>query len=187
MKRAIIVHRWGGSSAADWYPWLSHQLSGRGWQVDIPDMPDPEEPRMESWTAVLDDILSQISDEDEVLFVGHSLGCQAIVRTLEDADLPVRAVFVAGWFTLEGLDGREFLIAEPWLDESIDFETARAKLIDSVAIFSDDDPYVPPPNKSIFKERLGSHIVEVGGRGHFDESSEIFELPEILPLIEAMV
>ena len=49
-----------------------------------------------------------------------------------------------------------------------------------VAIFSDNDPFVPLTETDLFREKLGAEIIMEHGKGHFSGEDGIKELPVIL-------
>ncbi len=183
MRLAIIIHRWGGNPNADWYPWLKAKLMKRGYTALVPAMPLPDEPAIGVWVSELKAVL-QANPADELLLVGHSVGCQTILRTLAKVNTRVaKAIFVAGWFELAGLTEEELAIANPWLREPFDVLLARQRIGSSVAFFSSDDPVVPLSNQEIFQANTGSAIVTLAKYGHFDEDAHITQIPELLRYI----
>ncbi len=48
-----------------------------------------------------------------------------------------------------------------------------------VAIFSDNDPYVPLSNINLFREKIGAKIIKEKNKGHYIEN-EILEIPILL-------
>lgn len=179
MKKAIIVHRWSGSPSADWYPWLNEQLTSNGFIVMVPEMPSPDAPEIISWTEKLGEY---INDEDEIYLIGHSVGCQTILRFIESNNVSVKkAIFVAPWFHLNNLEtDEERAIAEPWLTVPIDFEAVKSKCDDFACLFSDNDPFVPLSDKDIFSAALDAKIITLHGRGHFTGEEGAVEIPEVL-------
>ncbi len=117
------------------------------------------------------------------------MGCQTIVRylaTLPTATIVGGAVFVAGFFRrLSGLEDDETVrdVAAEWLTTPIDLAVVKNHLPKSVAIFSDDDPYVPLDNQDDFRDKLGSRIVVEHGQRHFSGSSGTVTLPIALTSI----
>ncbi len=65
----------------DWILWLWKSLKDRGFVVKAPAMPEPDEPTIENWVHFLKTFVGE-ADED-TYFVGHSIGCQTILRYLE--------------------------------------------------------------------------------------------------------
>src|SRR3989338_4454364 len=52
-KRVFVIHGWGGSPGGGWKPWLKEELEARGFQVIMPQMPNPEFPKMDEWVGTL--------------------------------------------------------------------------------------------------------------------------------------
>ena len=183
-KRVIIVHGWGGNPEEGWFPWLKKELEGTGFEVVAPQMPDPDKPRIEKWIPALSQIVGEV--DDHTYFIGHSSGCQAILRFLETLPEGAQvggAVFVAGYISsLTGLEGEMEWpnIKKYWLGTPIDFKKIKPHLPKSIAIFSDNDPYVPLDNQDDFREKLGSDIIVEHNMGHFGESNGVFKLPIVL-------
>ncbi len=100
MKRVFIIHGWDGYPEEGWFPWLKKELEKNGFEVFVPAMPNPSEPKIEEWIPFLENIIDE-PDEDTYL-VGHSIGCQTIFRYLEQLENKKigGAVCVAGWFIL---------------------------------------------------------------------------------------
>src|SRR5258708_39143180 len=98
MKRAIIIHCWGGTSDYAWYPWLQVELEKQGYQVPVADMPNTDEPKLIEWLLKLEELIS--GSDGELLLVGHSLGTVTIMRyleTLPKGEQISKAIFVAGF------------------------------------------------------------------------------------------
>ena len=183
-KRVIIIHGWSGFPEEGWFPWLKKELELRGFSVIVPQLPDTDNPRIDRWVPALSQAVSE--PDEQTYFVGHSLGCQTIARYL--AGLPEGvliggAVFIAGFFrrlTNVENDLESQQTQHHWLDTPIDLAQVKKHLKGSVAIFSNDDPYVPLDNQADFKAKLGSKIVIEVKKGHFSGSSGIKELPVAL-------
>lgn len=188
-QRVFIVHGWGASPEREWFPWLKDQLQAQDIEVFIPAMPDTNHPTIETWIGTLHEAVGDLRDTD--IFVGHSIGCQTILRYLEqEASRPIKGfISVAGWMTLQNLENKEEEeIAKPWLETPIDFDVVRERVQRSIAIFSDNDPYVPlQENMDVFAQQLGAQVIVEHGKGHFSEDSNIFELPIVRDTILAFI
>ena len=184
-KRVFIIHQWDGNPDEGWLSWLSDELKKKGFEVIAPQMPNTGEPKIGEWVSFLADLAGE--PDERTFFVGHSIGCQAIMRYLE-AIYPQKvggAVFVAGWFHLENLEGpEEEAIAKPWIETPINFEKVRNAANNFTVILSDADPYVPLGDKEIFEEKLGAKVIMQKDEGHFTEDDNVTEIPEILKLIK---
>ena len=176
MKRVFIVHRWSGSPTDDWIPWLREELERHGYEVLVPGMPDSDAPMIEKWVHHLAEVVG--TPDSNTYFIGHSIGCQTILRYLETINTPVGgAIFVAGWFNLENLEDEESQeIAKPWIETPINTEKVKQVLPKSVLIISENDPYGAfEENKQKFSEIVTQGIV-LPNSGHITEQ----KVPAIL-------
>ena len=181
MKTAIIVHGWEGSSQSDWMPWAKAALEKEGVKVMIPDMPHTEAPEIGEWVEYLKSIVE--APDKDTYFIGHSIGCQAILRYLETLTAPVGgAIFVAGWFNLINLEGPEAeAIAKPWIETPMDFNKIKANLLRSIIILGDNDPFVPyKETKKQFEERLGSEVITIAKGGHITGDDGFGPFPQFV-------
>lgn len=189
-KKVFIIHGWGGYPSEGWFPWLKAELEKNGFLVEVPEMPNSDEPRINVWIPFLREIINN-PDQDTYL-VGHSIGCQAIARFIEKLPEGVKiggAVFVAGFFKrLTNLEEEEISsgVDKEWLEAPIDFDNTKNKLIKSFAIFSSNDESVPLDNQDDFREKLGSEIIIDGDKGHFSGSDGINELHVVFDSILKM-
>lgn len=170
-RRVFIVHGWDGHPQEGWFPWLAKELASKGFKVTVPQLPDAGSPRINKWIPALAKAVGEA--DANTYFVGHSMGCQAIARYLETLPKDSKvggAVFVAGFFgQLTNLEDDDEVrsVADEWLKAPLNFEKIKAHLPKSVAIFSDDDSWVPLGNQIDFKEKLGSLIITEHAKGHF--------------------
>jgi hypothetical protein len=180
-KRVFMIHGWGGQPDVGWMLWLKKELEKKGFEVIAPQMPNTEKPKIEEWVGFLE---QKVDEPDEnTYFVGHSIGCQTILRYLEK--LPENkkvggALFVAGWFNLKPEateDGEDAEIAKPWIETPIDCKKVLTHTKKFIAIFSDNDPFAPVEDSELFKKRLGAKIIIEHNKGHFTGENNVFELP----------
>jgi len=191
MSRIIIIHRWSGGSEDDWRPWLRAELTKAGHEVLVPEMPERDLPVIEKWVGRLAEVVGK--PDGDTYFVGHSIGCQAILRYLDahrfaPTETVGGAVFVAGWFNLKNLEDDEArTIARPWMERSIDVAKIKAVLPKSTLVISDNDPYDTfEENKQKFGE-LGSGIVVVHGAGHITADDGFVEASVVLSEVKKIL
>jgi predicted alpha/beta hydrolase family esterase len=187
MKRVFIIHGWGGSGGEGWQFWLKDELEKKSFEAYTPDMPDTENPKIEAWVPFLAKLVGKC--DADTFFVGHSIGCQTILRYL--AELPAEekaggAIFVAGWFNLKGLTVQEEEIAMSWLRLPIEPKKIKSKVKKIFAVFSDNDPVVPLDDEKLFKEKLGAETAILKNKSHFTGEDGINELPIVLEKILEM-
>ena len=183
-KRVFIIHGWDGYPEEGIFPWLKKELQNRGLTVFNPAMPDPLNPKIETWVQFLNDQVG--APDEDTIFFGHSIGAQTILRYLEslpDNSKIGGAVFLAGWINLtdEAYETDEdALIAKPWIENRLNWDKIKSHANNFIGIFSDSDPLVPISDAKIFENNLGAKIIIEHDKGHFSGSDEVKELPSAL-------
>jgi len=180
-KRIYIIHRWDGSPEEPMHKWLKNQLEKRGFKVLVPNMPNSAKPEINSWVNKIKEIVK--NPDKETYFIGHSIGCQGVLRYLEtlNTDIKIRgAIFIAPWMKLDQKtieeEGEEIIeIAKPWMETPINWSKIKMHTNKFTCIFSDNDPYVPLSNKKLFEEKLGAKSIIEKNKGHFTEDDKVFE------------
>ncbi len=187
MKRAFIIHGWDFNPKMNWYSSLKKDLEKKGFVVMVPSMPNTSEPKIEEWVQHLKKTVGKL--DNNTYFIGHSMGCQTIMRYLEKENYNGKVgkiVFVAGWFKLDNLEGEEVEeIARPWLETPIDFSKVKKKINNLTVFLSSNEPYgFVKENSAVFKEKLGAKVNMLKDRGHFTQDDGITEIKEILKEFE---
>src|SRR3989344_6904899 len=184
-KRVIIVHGWEGSSTSDWIGWAVDAFQEKGYKVLAPEMPNTDHPIIEKWVEHLRSVASTV--DEHTYFIGHSIGCQAIMRFLETIDTKAGgAVFVAGWFDLTNLESEEEKILKLWIETPIEYAKVKENLARSVVILSDNDLYVPyEQTKKRFEARLDSEVVTIPGAGHIDTDAGFGPFSQLIEIFES--
>jgi len=188
MKRVFIIHGWTGKPNEHWLPWLGGELKKKGFEVHLPAMPETDTPKVDLWISYLREQVG-VADKD-TYFVGHSIGCLAILRYLEKYNETIGgAVLVAPWITLSPSSvstPEDKAVADEW---TVPFNWAQLKKLcpHFTALFSEDDPDVPfNENKPVFEKKLGAKIIVFKDRGHFLASKGVTTLPSVLEEIDRL-
>lgn len=186
--KVYIVHGFEGYPQEGWFPWLKSSLEGMGVSVKIPNLPNAKNPKKEEWIKSLAEAVG--TPDENTYFIGHSLGCQCISRYLETLPKEVQtggALFIAGFFQrLSNMDKseEEKALTTEWINAPLDFQKVRRHLLQSTAVFSSNDPFVPLSNADDFEKKLGAKIRILQEKGHF---SDVKEVPEILNIFGEMI
>lgn len=182
-KRVFIIHGWDGSPQNCWFPWLKNNLEKKGFSVTVLSMPHPENPTIEDWVRHLSSVVGE-PDENTYL-VGHSIGCQTILRYIERLQKSVGGVVcVAGFFRLLHLaTDEEKKIAKPWLETPLNYNKIKQNSGKIVAIFSDNDPDVDLGDKKLFEKHLNAKTILEHKKGHFSGDAGVKELPSVLDAV----
>lgn len=182
MQRIFLIHGWGGNPKSDWFPWAEKELGKKGYKVIVPEMPDTGNPKIGPWVAKLAETVGEIRADD--ILIGHSIGCLTVIRFLEtfkDNEKISKVILVAPWqfLTLDENENPE--IAKPWQAENVDYEKVRVRADKFIAVFSEDDPWVPyEKNLEYFKEKLNPKIITKYQMGHYNMT----EIPFLLELLK---
>ncbi len=203
-KTIVIVHGWTGSSHYDWIEWLTSELRGRGFHVVVPDMPFSDAPIPVIWVSYLKRVVDKI--DKDTYFVGHSIGCQAIMRVLARQNKQCGgAIFVAGWFLIKNFQKvrSEFFpkknvvtklydmaaqaVIARW-ENPFDYENLKKVLPRSIAILSNTDRIVDEKiNTEMFQENVGSEVISIPNSGHFTSYEGFHTFPRLLDEVLRMV
>ncbi|MEZ4300045.1 MAG: alpha/beta hydrolase [Polyangiaceae bacterium] len=190
ISRVLIVPRWSGTPTSDCYPWLTAALArrfGEGLSVTALSMPDPGTPRLDTWPPAL---LAAAGDDRallrQTLFVGHSVGCQTVLRALASMpdDITVGgALLIAGWFTVD----KPWATIQPWIQEPCDLARARARTPWLEVLVSDNDPFTADFEKTArdFRERTRASVTIHPGAKHFNAPEEPAVLSALTSRIES--
>ncbi|MEK6840747.1 MAG: alpha/beta fold hydrolase [Nanoarchaeota archaeon] len=182
MKEVYAIHAWGMSSSSEpWFKWLKGEITKKGYKATFFDMPNTDNPKIEEWVGYLKKNIKDVNEE--TYFIGHSVGCQTILRYLEKLHKNQKiagCVFVAPWLNLINLEPEELKIAHPWTNTTIDFSRILEHCNNFLAIFSDNDPYVHLDEVEKFRKNLGAKVIIKKNQGHFDETKKIPEIAEFL-------
>lgn len=180
MKRVFLIHGWEGYPEEGWRPWLKKELENKGYEAIVPAMPDTATPTLEKWLPYLAEIVGAL--DKDCYFVGHSLGCIAILRyleTLKENQMVGGAILVAGFshdLEYEGYKGElKSFFKTPLLWEKIKKHCKKF-----VVLHSYDDPYVPIKHADIFKDKLNADVIKMENMKHFSGSDGIMKLPIVL-------
>lgn len=173
MKRILVVPRWSGTQESDWYPWLRGHV-----EIEVsPLRPTPDAPEIEPSVA---ELRSRLQEPRETLFVGHSVGCQVVLRTLAALGRPADGVLlVAGWWTVD----EPWDSIRPWIDTPV--ETERIIADRMRVLLSDNDPFTADyeTTRRLFERRVGATVEIHPGAKHFNGAEE----PAVLEAIRALV
>ncbi len=183
IDRILLVPRWAGTAASDWYPWLARELASRAPAVRLevaPLRPEPGRPEIEACLEGLGELAPA-----RTLLVGHSVGCQVLMRALarlpDDARAPA-LLLVAGWWTVD----QPWDTLRPWIDTPFDRGRAAARCERIEVLLSDDDPFTRDAEETRrrFTSELGAEVQILPGRRHFNAPEEPAVLAAVTRLAE---
>eukprot|EP00961_Rhodomonas_salina_P133884 1801540-Rhodomonas_salina.4 len=203
----LIIHAFGGSPTKFWYRWLASELSESA-EFDVLKMTEPHTPTVTNWVS---DLTARVAAEAataasrqgmprELYLVGHSVGCQTIVRFLAEpgtAELLGSCglklggcLVVAAWLAV--VDPWETI--EPWCSTPIDGDAVKRLLASHGCrlhvVLSDNDKYTPDyiANGAAWRERFGAEkAVIVPERAHFGGKKQLAVLDMARSMVQGSV
>jgi len=184
LKQAVIVHGWYGSPEEKPMSWLKRELEESGVSVYAPEMPHPDIPTIDDWITRLKSVIIKPA---ETVLIGHSIGCQTILRYLEkEKGKFVGVLLVAPWLKLKvgSMSEKEHKIAEPWEKTPIHFSKIKEKSKFFELFYSVSDNFVSVDDSLKIKRELGATATNLGEKGHLSEDDSITQWPEVLEVIE---
>ena len=190
MKKIYLVHCWDGTSSDGWYPWLEEKINDQNVKLIKFDMPNSANPKIDEWVDYLNSKVDLLNEE--TYFIGHSIGCQTILRYLETKEITKIGgiLFVAPWLDLlpEAIEDEDsYNTAQPWINTPIDFEKVKQFTNNISCIFSDNDYFVSIEQEKKFRNKLNAKTVIVNNKGHISQDDDVYELQEILDLTQKML
>lgn len=179
-----IVHGYGASPSAHWFPWLKTELEKIGAHVSILELPLPSAPQADAWNAA---IARQVGRLDaQTYFVAHSLGGIALLRYLSGLGDDVR---IGGYLLVSGFN--ESLPGLPQLDGFIDtglpYDQLRRVAGHRAVVAAADDLIVPFRYSESLSTQLDARFVPLEHGGHFLGSDGFTRFPQVLELIKEFI
>ena len=173
--RIIGVHGFKSSPDQHIWPWLRRELESRGFEVLIPELPDPMAPDRDAWTKALVDAAKLLTDED--IIVGHSLGGAAALRFLEAAEArttPRACVLIATPWMIKDEQFRGFFLTD------LDHDVLMWRASKFTVIHAKDDPVIPVEHAERYAKVFHARLITPDTGGHFWGPEHQVILDEIL-------
>lgn len=168
MTYVFIIHGIGGSPSENWFPWLKAELEKLGCRVFVPQMPNPENPKLESWLDAFEGYKPQLENS---IVIGHSLGVAFLLTLIERLDKPIKAAFFVAGFTTP-LDNPEFdELTGIFVERRFDWSRIRRNCGSFYVISSDDDPYVPLEQGRSIARNLKTELIVLKNARHMNEEA----------------
>lgn len=178
MTAYLILHGWQNHRPEDhWQHWLADRLTELGHHVAYPQLPDPDDPDLDTWLAELTRHLGELPDNGNRVVLAHSasalLWLHAVSRGLVKTGAVDRVLLVAppSASVLAPLpEVAEFTAPAP------DFTFPGPTRL----VAGDDDPYCPEGARAEFGDPLGIPTDILPGAAHLDLDAGYGSWPAVL-------
>ncbi|MGE0432281.1 MAG: RBBP9/YdeN family alpha/beta hydrolase [Planctomycetota bacterium] len=188
LDHVVLVPRWAGSGASDWYPALTSRGVTPTPPTFVPLLPEPGAPEIEPTVAALVSAIEAAPDPSRTLLIGHSVGCQTVLRATAELGGRVTVggvLLVAAWWTVDD----PWETVKPWCETSPDITSAARRTCPRPwrVLISDNDPYTTNHelNAAMWRKYFsgGADVRVLHDRKHFNAADE----PDVFTAIRGLM
>lgn len=184
MKNALIVHGTNANHTSNWFPWLEKELTNRGYEVWIPNLPHSE-PKHYNIPEYKQLIESKWEINSDSILIGHSGGAVVLLSILENLPEDVvvqKVIFISGY-----TDDQGWPAIKDYFSQTHNWKKIRQHAKEFILFHSDDDPYMSKEHGAVSSRRLEAELIVLPDSGHFnlEKSPRFKEFPELLEKVSA--
>ena len=183
----VILHGYTGRNDKNFIPWLKHELEQRGAKVQVPQLPNTDNPtEVEQVQYVLDHVQF---DENTVL-IGHSLGGLVAMRVLEKLPHKIHHLMLVAPAVLrqfyQGSDDIDTKTGERkrFIDHfsyDFDFDKISSQAVHKTILQDNNDSESRKPSMRYIADNIGATLCKtVANKRHFVAEQEPFILETLL-------
>ncbi len=155
----FTVPGWGGSSKDHWQTFFESRLE----QCIQIEQEDFESPDLEKWVSKIEKVVSNYPAE-QVVLIGHSLGCFAITEWMNRFNKEIRGAFLVAPADLENAPE---IIPQKGFNQLKLVQLKSPSLI----VASTNDEWLPKESALIFAKKWGSELRWIQDGGHISSGS----------------
>ncbi|PIQ92282.1 MAG: hypothetical protein COV70_00955 [Parcubacteria group bacterium CG11_big_fil_rev_8_21_14_0_20_39_22] len=173
----VILHGFTATPEDDFYKWLKESLEDFGHKVQIPVLPDTNEPTEDGQVSV---VMDNVTFDENTVIVGHILGSVVALKVIEKLDKKIAGLVTAGGFVSPNFKDKDRNFKDKF-DWNFDFEKIKSN-VGFIKILQDiNDSAVSVEQAEELANGLGTDIDYVEATGsHFTGSEESTILDAIL-------
>jgi predicted alpha/beta hydrolase family esterase len=175
-NRFVILHGWENRRPPEhWEHWLFDELTARGFEVDYPQLPDPDTPDLDTWLEVLADLVTR--GERPVTLLAHSLAASLWLTHLARGHSPGLVTRLA----LAAIPSPGVLrstVVEAFIDHPP--VIAPSPGVEQIVFEGENDPYSPGGVRASYAIDPSIPVEAVPQGGHLIPDSGFGPWPRIL-------
>lgn len=198
MKYLILPGSFG-SKDSNWFPWLKKELESRRHDVLLPQMPVDNEEKafkefnttgkwkaknqsLKNWIKKYEDNIKPWINNEDFIFIGHSLSPLFLLHLIEKFDLKVKAgILVSPFFERIPIDGPYDIANLTFYKKNFDWKKIRNNIKKRFVIHGDNDPFINPEISQNAIKNISAEEIIINNGGHL--GSERKEFQEIIGLL----
>lgn len=181
ITRYVLLHGREATSQSVFLPWLKSKLEARGYEVEVPDMPNTMNPDDVEQTEY---VMKHCKFDEKTAVVGHSFGGIIALRLLEQGVKLGRLTLVSTPYSGKWKDSKKRETVRAALKKGFNFDTIKKNCGDFVALYDTTDQIVPMSDGESYAEKLGCALVKgKGSKWHFLGKEEREVLKAVAPTI----
>jgi predicted alpha/beta hydrolase family esterase len=176
MKKLLILHCWFGTPNDNWYTYLKEEAEKLGYEVNLPQLNDKDNPTLEDWTkcALKDFIL-----DENTSIVGHSLGALLGMKLVQNSKVKIdKLVLVSGWDFWDLTPEHKTFFNIPMNQEKI-----KSNCNHITVVHATNDPYITINQAEEMSKRLSADFIKIENGGHLQASDGYKGFPKIVDLL----
>jgi len=173
----VLVHGWNANEPEHWQTLLAAQLVEAGREVRDLELPDPDEPILDSWLGALREGLAGLPD-DGFDVVCHSLGSVLWLHHAADpgdAPRPARVALVTPPSPQTTIAAIAAFFPPP-----MDVDAVRRVADGTILVGTDDDPYCPEGTDVAYGRPLKMATTVIVGGKHLNVAAGYGPWPAML-------
>lgn len=173
-----VVHGYTSSSQSEWFPWLKEEISNRHVKIHIPNMPDSNNPHLESWLSHLRKNALDINEN--TIFIGHSLGCVTILHYILEKNIKIKGAILVSGFINENPMKEQATNLQEFVNKPLDIEKIKNLIPSRIVITSKDDDIVPTEATQNLAEEIDANLIILSSGKHFIARDGYTDFPVLL-------
>lgn len=190
MKNLLILHGSYGSPDKNWYQYLGKNSQNKGYQVNIPQLPNTDKPNLdETYKFLYDKNLIN----NETVMVGHSSGATLVLGILQKLPYQLKitkAILVAGLVDAKLTRKLFQVVPKTHYDKlfpvSWDWQKIKNSCDEFIIVHAPNDPYVQLRHAKIIQKQTQGKLVIIQNGSHFSISTggeKFKKFPELVKMI----
>jgi leucyl-tRNA synthetase/FMN phosphatase YigB (HAD superfamily) len=180
-SRFVIIHGYEGSSTSGFKPWLKKVLESRGYEVEIPELPNSRDPKE---SEQVEYVLKNCHFDENTVIIGHSLGCVVAQKVIMKLNKPISGLVLIA----SAIDPDLTNVDRPFdknFDWNFDYEQIKKLTSGRIGVLSDTKEQFRTEYLRYLARKLGARLMETDAKEeHFNAKEEPAVLESVTPLVK---